>query len=133
MLTDIEKKLEQVLDGLGTYLNERYPAGYAGFGVYKNSFIVPDWIAPKGFDVDWKTGKILTDTPQGVEILLPNITLNYQWLRDIKIFGCRIFLQKQVGDIQWGGYGFVDLSLQVEVLDIEPEMLTLAFGFVKTR
>lgn len=124
---EIRNKLDQLLIANEPKLKETYPSGYTGFGVKGNELIVPMGFVPKGFDINWETGKILENGPKFVTIRLPDMLVNTPNLKGVRLKGITAVLRKQIGSAT-GIVRLHNTAVYCQIIGIDEDHNFLAVG-----
>ena len=119
-----ESKVLEVKNDNKSKLAAKYQ-DYTVAGIIGRHIIIPNVEQPKEFNIDWASAKIIEDTKDKIEILMPNITYKTNKYIDIVAI-----INKRVGG-KYSIFNFDNYVVEVEVLSIEKGLTVIAIGVVK--
>jgi hypothetical protein len=129
---DVEKIVRKVAEEYKEELSVNYPASYTVFGVSQDGFIVPKGLVPPNSDIQWNTAKVIELSESKIKIFVPNMTINTETNKGLKIIGQEVILSKKIG-AKWNMVGLPTLRIQVEIIGIYEDMIIVAIGFIPVK
>jgi len=103
---------------------------YAVLAIKSNRYVVPVSQIPAGFDIDWSTGSV-KQSADSFEITIPNMVVNTDRVKDVKLTRITVDLPKQIGAnrklMQVGNQ-----AARIEVLGIDGDLVVIGIRFVDT-
>jgi hypothetical protein len=121
---DVDRILRENLKKWTPYLDDRFPRGYAVFGISEKGFIVPKGTVKQGITIDWKDAKVTDVNETHVNFLLPAV--HYDGI----VIGNKMEMgvPKQIGEMV-PCLGLNDVRLLCGVTGIYNNLVVVALAF----
>lgn len=128
-LEDIKAAMREVEQEKAEYLHMEYGSKYTVGAITPERFVGPKGDIPSGIEVKWDTGKVLEFTEKSIKVLLPNMIINTESVKRTQIPGATVTLPKKI-NAKLNLISWPEMRLQVEVIGLHNEMVTIGIGFI---
>ncbi len=126
---------EELKEIVKNAINESKPAlsttfgdEYAAFGISKSGILVPDGNVPPGLDINWKTGRVIKITDETIEVLLPDIIINTEHMKNSQFFGNKAIFPNKIGSTI-ALMNSPDFSIKAKLIGIDKNLIVVGLGF----
>ena len=115
---DIQRIVDGVTNNLMSQLSQEQQNKSATFGINNKNIILPKKQIPYSFTVDWGTAKIINDTAERVDIMLPTIKGDIKDMKDFTFNSNSVSLLKRKG-YKYCPYRLGHLEICAEIIAIK--------------
>lgn len=127
---ELERIVSKVAKEFEKTLSEKYSDGHIVFGLKQDGFVVPKGIVPAGFDISWNTGKVINMSENVIKVTIPSMTINTDRIKNVRILRNTITMSKQITGRAVSFIKMSNVSIQIEVLGVDKDLVTVGLGFV---
>ncbi len=125
---DLERIVSKAAEKLYQSLSRKYPEGHTVFGIKKDGLVVPKGVVLRGVDIAWNTGKVLSVSGNEVKVLLPDMVINTDQFKNLKINGNKVVFDKRVMNVSKPFFVFGKLNIGVEVIGMDKDLVIVGLG-----